>query len=524
MKVSSINKLNSNFSRILTSDNIKSDSYQCKNSFEFPHYNKNLRYNLTFTGNKISSHRNKDTVYKEIIIPIDKSRKIYGSRITPIFMLCGDDKLTQKNINRIKGLLKGNVNYINLSDVNKENFIEEIYSILKKAKLDSLKSKKMTIIQIDNAERFLAINKFQANELLDYTPDKADMAFLNNNGENSNFINEMKSIADFCSVIPKDESSKGNATIFLLRSKYPHLIHPDLLTRQGKMKTVFVNDNSDKQVKYLLKKQAKTCEIKLNKLKNDYKKCLSEESIPLDVVQKIIKYKKNGRLNKICINPDKIPYDVITEFCKPSSETGEFSIDDIKKIFNNALNLYIVNPNKEFSIHLMRSFVESKRSISAETSNRNQYIKNLLSSESKEDGNVLRQLYLMDSLSERDLYKLAKNIFDDNTKKAILENKEELLEAEKNELEKLRELTKNDDEILNNDNINGPMSMYISERIIKINDNNFLLYYSNNDAIKINLKPPKILINTNGEVLKSIISKFIKFFKKDAFLNPQINC
>lgn len=179
------------------------------------------------------------------------------------------------------------------------------------------------------------------NEAEDFLGESSDQYVKSN-------VRCFKSKLDTISQIPlhgKDEA-RGAATVFIT-TNYPHLIHPDLRTRDGKMgEFIAINPPEKADIEAVLKHYVKKSADAI-KLRED--------------------------ADKFNINVEEVPYDKIADNKQPTSELGAYSNDRLRKIVQKAVDNYISNPERPFATQLGLVFNREKRDL--EPSRYNEFVR-----------------------------------------------------------------------------------------------------------------------------------------------------
>lgn len=226
-----------------------------------------------------------------------------------------------------------------------------------------------TLLLINEAEKILAMTPEYAKEHLDKALTDSDYALLESYKKDTNLndnVNFFKRFLDHCSKVPGDKNDKdrGALTVFIT-TNYPHLIHPDLLTRDGKLTNIAINPANGANIEAVVKHYAKLNEEALEAAKNisddtgiDMLSGLSEKA-----KEKLKEYRKNGRLDELQINAESIPYEKITMMCKPTDKMGAYSNDGYRKISEDTFLNYLENPETPYYTHLIKTLMRAKRDI-----------------------------------------------------------------------------------------------------------------------------------------------------------------
>lgn len=127
-----------------------------------------------------------------------------------------------------------------------EEVITEINNALNLAKQRYINLNKRTVLVIDDAEKLIGISPAYAKTHNELSLDIKDMEIVKNSKYNISRINYFKTLLDSVSELPASHNdSKRSATTMLFFTKRPHLIHPDLISRDGKMHTIFFPEKAN---------------------------------------------------------------------------------------------------------------------------------------------------------------------------------------------------------------------------------------------------------------------------------------
>lgn len=303
----------------------------------------------------------KDQITKLFVEPMFESKRNHKVRVPSAVLLHGATGTGKTTfLNGIGTQCEDFVKVVDLSiDVDGDDFEEEIKRQLRSAReryfeLDENQKPKQTrtILLINEAEKFLSMTPEEGRKLLgENILDSVDIELMENYGHNSDYINKFKTLLDTCSEVPKDmeDKNRGPLTIFMT-SNYPHLIHPDLLSRDGKLPFIAINparnENLEAVVKHYIKKASNLVE-KIKEIENpgDVKSLIGISRKAKEKIKELI---EKGEINKLSIDYEHIPYDKLPEKFNPSMKLGAFSNDRYRKIAEDAINLYLEDPTSSF--------------------------------------------------------------------------------------------------------------------------------------------------------------------------------
>ena len=316
----------------------------------------------------------KDEITKMFIEPLAKSIDDPTVKVPAAVLLHGATGTGKTTfLNGIGEQSKGFAEVVDLSaDIDAEDFPKEIKRQMEAARAryfekdENRESKKTrTILLINEAERFLSMTPEEAKILYgDNIFDAMDFEYMENYGQSAEYINEFKSLLDTCSESPKhpNDTQRGALTIFIT-SNYPHLIHPDLLSRDGKMPFLAINparnENIEAVVNHYFKKANELVEkIKLMNDPNDID-CLI--GINQKAKENIKKMLKDGTLQKLYIDYENIPYDKFAKEFNPSMQKGAFSNDTYRKIAEKSCNMYLEDPSHNYEYYFINNLDREDR-------------------------------------------------------------------------------------------------------------------------------------------------------------------
>lgn len=254
------------------------------------------------------------------------------------------------------------------SDIGAEDFQREIRNHMKDARAryfeigeNNQPKRTRTILLINEAEKFLSMTPSEANILYgENIFDDMDIEYMDNYGQSAEYINQFKSLLDTCSEAPNNinDTGRGALTVFIT-SNYPHLIHPDLLSRDEKMPFIAINParnaNIEAVVKHYFKKSHEVVEkIKAMKNSDDIKSISGFTRKAEENIRKMITM---GTIDKLNIDYENIPFDKFSIEFNPSMKKGAFSNDTYRKIAANSLNMYFEDPSHTYEYYFATNLI-----------------------------------------------------------------------------------------------------------------------------------------------------------------------
>ncbi len=313
----------------------------------------------------------KDEITKMFVEPLAKSIDDPSVKVPAAVLLYGATGTGKTTfLNGIGAQSKDFAEIRDLSlDTVAEDFINEIRRQVNDARVRYLEQdangnqkKTRTILLINEAERFLSMTPKEATILYgEDVFDDMDIEYMENYGHNANYINKFKTLLDTCSEPPCDMEDKTRAalTIFIT-SNYPHLIHPDLLSRDGKMPFIAINPARGKNIEAVIKHYFVKAEELVEKIKilDDINDIDNLAGISSKAKENIKKMKREGRLDKLVIDSENIPYDKFSEEFKPTMKKGAFSNDCYRKIAEKACNMFLEDPSHTFEYYFITNLLK----------------------------------------------------------------------------------------------------------------------------------------------------------------------
>ena len=415
----------------------------------------------------------KDQIKKMYVEPLIKSMEKSGDvadsiYIPPAILLHGATGTGKSEIiNAIGAQFSDMAKVENMSnDIHAENFLKELEKHKHEARKKYLEKdsdgnikKTRTILLINEAEKYLSMTPTEAKLLYgEGVFDESDFELMENYSNEPKYINEFKSLLDSCSEAPRDINDKSRAaTTFFITTNYPHIIHPDLLSRNGKMPYIAINPASDLNIEAVLKHYFKRSHDVIERLKvtKDPKGIDELEDISFKAKTLLKNYIINGKIDDLSIDYENIPYDIFAKEFNPSFKKGAFSNDRYKKIVKDSLDMYLDNPSHTFEYYFSKNIlredapkrlpngviIPSGRDINPERYKKFVTIYNMLAPAEVEEKEMLLKMEKMGTIDKKAQQRLNYIRMKESSELKNLEEKEIqgiLREEEKLRLEELR--------------------------------------------------------------------------------------
>lgn len=245
-------------------------------------------------------------------------------------------------------------------------------SFLDNAKNRYNDTKKRTIFLLNDAEFILSINKTDA-PTLGIKLDDADNNMLNVYGNNADKIAYFKALFDDVSKIPDEDKTASNksAATFFVTTNYPHLIHQDILSREGKATKIPIGLASDfnlgEVLRFYFKKMNDVADkIKAFKHNPDYNEAIDGLAGITDKGRENIKKMiENGTIDNLHVDYNNMPYEQIATTLNPNKTEGAYSNDGLRVISQNAFLDYLEkNPAEDdYRDSFFKVFINTKRDV-----------------------------------------------------------------------------------------------------------------------------------------------------------------
>ena len=389
MKITAINNINKNIQYRNNNYNSVSVKYEnTKNLTKDEFIHKSVKpHNPSFKGSDaykfvmynlengfLGYTKEKAKLAQSFLVPFVESIRNPEIPVPPSILLHGSETNVINNIiNRINYILSPlPYDVVKLVKTSKEDFFANIKNLLNAHQISSQQGRYRFITVIDEPENHLGMTYTQAKRLLNLNFTPEDIKILNENNDNVDNINYLKSLLDNCS---KPAADRVYATSFIFTSKNPHLIHPDF--RKGKMEKIGFNRPEDAGVVFL------------NMIKSH------KEAIENLVTEDPTKIYYKNRLKNVNLEDLSIQQiDEIRNFFEPNYPKGAFSYGDIRNLTFDTFSTIIKNDERVPWVDcLYATLNNSKRSYTPEQ--------------------VVRQMEISDLFEKRQsMYNFLKNKFE----------------------------------------------------------------------------------------------------------------
>lgn len=344
-----------------------------KTIYNLPNYqqiNPNL---LTFTGNPnrtpldnyIGGYKKEKTLIDNILLkPIEDKSGIPSS----LLLAFPDDYTKTQVLEGIKNT--ANANFINIPSTNK-NICEIVKYELQKAAEQYPKNKQATVLIIDNAENIIGMTRGYAKEYSLIQLEDDDLKTLKLSNNDLKKINYFKSQLDNIGKTSSYNPANKTPITILFVTQKPQYIHPDILTRDGKMKKIIFPHSSGNNAKGVIKFELKNTQKALTQLITG----TGITELQQDTQTKAL---KNNTKNNLRIDVENIPFQIITKHFAPNKRNGAYSNNTYCELTMKSLKDYINQPQTPYSIHFTYNLAKSKRDIPAQQTIQYESIRKLL--------------------------------------------------------------------------------------------------------------------------------------------------
>lgn len=288
--------------------------------------------------------KEKEIVNDLLITPLNKNLKLPPSTLIAF----PDDYIEYKLLQGMKQ--ETDANYVQIKS-DRENTSNEIKNALLEAKKNYDNTGKQTVIVIKKAENIIGMTPAYAKELSLIPLNESDIKNIKNTTANLKKVNFFKSLLD---------SSYNNYATILFTTYKPQYIHPDLITRNGKMKTIIFPIPQGKNIKDIIKSEVQQTQALFNELR------YNDNNLTEKQKKQVNKLITNGKLSTMKIDEYNFPYQKIMNFAAPSKTKGGYNLLDYNNIMQNSFKDYIKQPQVPFSIHFIFNLSAQKRSIDYE--------------------------------------------------------------------------------------------------------------------------------------------------------------
>jgi hypothetical protein len=405
----------------------------------------------------------RDQIERMFVEPLAKSKDNPNVKIPPAILLHGATGTGKTTF--LNGIAEQSKDYIRIIDMSNDTdagtFIKDFRKELEKARLEYLRENekgerngKRTILLINEAERVLGMSPTYAKSMLDFAMDEEDIATLEKyNNKEDDTISLFKSMLDHCSEVPKDKDDKlrGALTVFIT-TNYPHLIHPDLISRDGKLPYIAINPARGVNIEEVVKHYARKASNVLDSIKSvsDIESIDGIAGISKPAKEKLKELKKAEKLDTLKIDYENIPYDKIAKVNNPNAKDGAYSNDRYRLISEKAFMRYLENPETSYQTHFAFTIAEEKRDIGPKRYNKFVKIYDMLAPLELGERDKMIKAELMGCLDDSARNRLEYIRVQEKLKRDELSKKEEnntITEEQKQELAQLRELEIEDEKI-----------------------------------------------------------------------------
>lgn len=243
---------------------------------------------------------------------------------------------------------------------------------LEKASQRYIDEGKRTIVVLNDAEDIFTITEDSA-PLLGVTLDDQDRSIIRAAGDNTyERVSNFKQLLDTVSKTPQSGIEGGrHATTIFTTTNYPHLIHPDLLSREGKMTKMAVGvaegHNLIDVLKFYFEKMEVVAEsLRALKNKSDYETFVDNiAGISQQARENIKNLIKNGKIDNLAVDYNHMPYAKLAEMMGPNLKDGAYSNDGIRVICQEAFKDYLEQDPAEFDYRdsFFKAYKNAKRDL-----------------------------------------------------------------------------------------------------------------------------------------------------------------
>ena len=278
----------------------------------------------------------------------------------------------------LKGIQEQSKEYatvIKVPSMSTQGLMKTIVHHLEDARQRYNREGKRTILLMDDVEKYFAI-KEQDAKILGVELDDFDKSMLQAYGNNYGFISEFKQLLDTIAKVPDkaDSSVTKAATTIFVTTNYPHLIHPDLLSREGKATKIAIGLASDENLAKVMRHHFKNMEsvaetIRSLKDKPDGESFLNSIAGVTEKGRTTLKQMlKDGTIDQINVDYMNMPYKNLTSKMGPNVKEGAYSNDTIYQMIKGAFLDYLEQANEggDFKDSFFKIYRNTKRDISPE--------------------------------------------------------------------------------------------------------------------------------------------------------------
>lgn len=179
--------------------------------------------------------RQKSQIKTFFINYINKENKVDPFDIPAAIILYGNNNVTKPFLDAIKTELDSRKITVKQAKITGD-FVTEINNLTDIARKEYYETGKHTAVIFDKPEKYFSVGAEEAS-LLGIELDEIDKNILSTYTSDMHNISFFKSLLDEVSKLPAKGKNNGerSALTFIMTTENPHLIHPDLISRPGKV-------------------------------------------------------------------------------------------------------------------------------------------------------------------------------------------------------------------------------------------------------------------------------------------------
>lgn len=331
-------------------------------NFLLPNYNQIDKSIIVFCAKKnnnplndyFAGYQKEKTKLNDILISQLNNKKELPSSMLLAFP---DDYIEYQVMRGITST--SNANFV-IIPPEQENLCDIIKSELATAKDKYRKTRKQTVIIIEEAQKVIGMTPAYAVEFSFIPMSKNEVASIKSNNVDLKTVNFFKSLLDNLGQADFDLKEDRHCATILFTTKNPHHIHPDLISRDGKMKTIIFPTLCGRNIKNAITFESEKVKDVLADLPQNPQNLSSRQKKQLD---SLVASKKFDNLS---IDIQNIPFQKIMTHATPNKKDGAFSNRKIKEIAQKSLKDYISQPKTPYSVHFVFNIASAQRDIPAE--------------------------------------------------------------------------------------------------------------------------------------------------------------
>ena len=293
----------------------------------------------------------KDEIGTKFVQKLAKSKTDSATDVPGCVILYGPTGTGKTTLlNGIADQSKEHADVVDISALQgRPRFFENLRPILDDAKDRYTNTGKRTILLLNDAEQLLSINKSDAPGL-GIKLDENDANMLEAYGNNTGNVATFKSMLDDIAQVPaksEPKTSNKSAATFFVTTNYPHLIHPDILSREGKATKIAVGlasgHNLAEVLRFYFEKMNKVADtIKGLKHTPDHGEAIDGLAGITDKARANLKQMiATGTVDKLNVDHENMPYAQIAKGLNPSETQGAYSNDRLRVISQDAFKDYL---------------------------------------------------------------------------------------------------------------------------------------------------------------------------------------